>query len=129
MIYLEWSIITETIPKDYLLEQLNAIIEDCEKDEPVNEVMLNSFRVCKTLIEDAPTTDEFIDGNRFFPQDGQKVIIFTGSDYVVAEYDKTFGRYLQRFPDDYDDERTITYDIWNIRWWKPLVELKGDKYV
>jgi len=129
VIYLEWSIITETISKDYLLEQLNAIIEDCEKDEPVSEVMLNSFRVCKTLIEDAPTTDGFIDGNRFFPQDGQKVIIFTGRDYVIAEYDKTFGRYLQRFPDDYDDERTITYDIWNIRWWKPLVELKGDNYV
>jgi hypothetical protein len=126
---LEWSIITETISKDYLLEQLNSIIEDCEKDEPVSEVMLNSFRVCKTLIEDAPTTDEFIDGNRFFPQDGQKVIIFTGRDYVIAEYDKTFGRYLQRFSDDYDEERTITYDIWNIRWWKPLVELKEDNYV
>ena len=112
---------SDLVSKKYLI--VNQYIDDCDEESTFENNAKDAFRICKTLIEDAPTTYGFIDGNRFFPQDGQKVIIFTGSDYVIAKYDKTFGKYIQRFSDDYNDERTIIYDIWNIRWWSPLIEL------
>lgn len=113
----------DLVSREYLIDILNQYIEDCDEESTFEKCAKDAFKVCKTLIEDAPCMRDYIDGNLKFPQDGQRVIIYTGCDYVIAEYDKTFGRYLQMNFDN-DGALVVTYyNVWNIRWWSPLIEL------
>ena len=114
---------SDLVSKKYLIDILNQYIDDCDEESTFEKCSKDAFRICRTLIEDAPNLKDYVDGNSKFPEDGQRIIIYTGYRYVIAEYDKTFGRYIETQIDDNGDERVYFHDIWNIRWWSPLIEL------